>query len=75
MLDYVHFVRMFNPFEDHLVPYEKLHFKEMIGRGTFGQVYKGEWNGKEVALKKITIPIGEDKHTMIVNNQEIAALR
>ena len=69
------YVYILKPFEDFLVPYEELHFKEMIGCGTFGQVYRGEWSGKEVALKRIIIPMDEDKHSMIINNQEIAALK
>lgn len=57
-----------------MVPYEELQFKEIIGRGTFGEVYRGEWKGEEVALKKINIPIGEDTCTM-ANSSEIKALK
>ena len=66
---------IFNSFEDLLVPYEQLQFKELIGHGTFGQVHRGEWCSKEVALKRITVPAGEDKYSIIINNQEIAALK
>ena len=68
-------VFIFNSFEDLLVPYEQLQFKELIGRGTFGEVHRGEWRSQEVALKRINIPMGEDKYSMLANNQEIAALK
>lgn len=38
----------------------ELEFERMIGRGTFGQVFKGSWKGMTVALKKIIIPSGSD---------------
>lgn len=64
-----------NLFKDLSVPYEELRFKETIGRGSFGEVHRGEWNGKEVALKRINIPVGEDKYKMIANSTEIVALK
>ena len=62
-------------FKDLLVPYKELQFKQVVGRGSFGEVYRGEWNGRDVALKRIPIPSGEDKCKMIANSAEIAALK
>ncbi|XP_065890569.1 uncharacterized protein [Dysidea avara] len=56
-----------------MVPYKELEFKEIVGRGTFGEVYRGVWKG-EVALKKINISAGEDTCT-IANSAEIKALK
>ncbi|KAJ8555531.1 hypothetical protein K7X08_013027 [Anisodus acutangulus] len=34
------------------IPWEHLHVGERIGIGSFGEVYRAEWNGTEVAVKK-----------------------
>ncbi|KAJ8558320.1 hypothetical protein K7X08_005086 [Anisodus acutangulus] len=34
------------------IPWEDLHVGERIGIGSFGEVYRAEWNGTEVAVKK-----------------------
>ena len=47
----------------------------MIGRGSFGSVYQGNWNGKEVALKRIEIPVGTDKEQVAANSRELKVLR
>ena len=42
---------------DSLVISEKeITLGEKIGQGTFGEVYKGEWQGTEVAVKVIRLP-------------------
>lgn len=71
----LHHCGNYNPFKDLSVPYEELQFKQLISRGSFGEVHRGEWNGNDVALKRITIPTGEDKFKMIANSAEIAALK
>lgn len=48
-----------------------IEFGEVIGRGSFSEVHKGKWNGKEVALKKIRIPPGSN----IDVSKEISVLR
>lgn len=55
--------------------YKEIHFGEVVGRGTFGIVYKGAWKGQTVALKRIQIPPGIDKNQVLTNSREIAALR
>ena len=61
--------------QDLSVSFEELRFKEMIGHGTFGKVHRAEWNNKQVALKRINVPVGEDPNKMIVDSSEIAALK
>ncbi len=39
---------------------EELKFGSVIGRGNFGVVHKGEWKGREVAIKRISLPSGTD---------------
>ena len=34
--------------------------KAFLGKGTFGEVYKGEWLGTEVAVKRLNV-VGMDK--------------
>ena len=45
--------------------YQEIHFGEVVGRGTFGIVYKGAWKGQTVALKRIQIPPGIDKNQVL----------
>lgn len=35
------------------IPFEDLQFKETIGKGSFGSVFKGSYLGVDVAIKKI----------------------
>lgn len=39
--------------EDIKIDSDQLIFKQEIGRGSFGQVFKGTWRGTEVAIKRI----------------------
>ncbi|KAG2423701.1 hypothetical protein HXX76_015091 [Chlamydomonas incerta] len=32
---------------------------QLVGKGTFGRVYKGEWKGVTVALKVISVPVSQ----------------
>ncbi|XP_078176854.1 protein kinase superfamily protein [Carex rostrata] len=34
------------------IPWENLRFGERIGLGSYGEVYRADWNGTEVAVKK-----------------------
>jgi len=47
----------------------------LVECGSYGTVHKGTFNEKVVALKRIPIPPGTEVYKMIVDNQEIAALR
>lgn len=39
--------------EDLKIDSDQLELKQEIGRGSFGQVFKGTWRGTEVAIKRI----------------------
>ncbi|GLI64217.1 hypothetical protein VaNZ11_007413 [Volvox africanus] len=41
---------------DDLSDVRNLH---LVGKGTFGRVYKGEWKGVTVALKVISVPVSQ----------------
>ncbi len=62
-------------FANSLVNYQEIQFGELLGRGSYGTVRKGVWNGKTVALKSIALPPGVDRSQILACNQEIAALR
>eukprot|EP01100_Stratorugosa_tubuloviscum_P008023 TRINITY_DN332_c0_g2_i3.p1 TRINITY_DN332_c0_g2~~TRINITY_DN332_c0_g2_i3.p1 ORF type:complete len:339 (+),score=159.46 TRINITY_DN332_c0_g2_i3:115-1131(+) len=47
--------------------------RELIGVGSFGRVYRGEWQGKIVAVKKL--PLGSDKQAVIDFMKEIKFLQ
>lgn len=40
-------------FEDCLIPEHELDIKEPLGKGEFGEVLLGMWNGKRVAVKML----------------------
>lgn len=37
------------------VAWKSLQVGELIGNGSFGDVYRGIWNGKTVAIKKLLL--------------------
>lgn len=39
--------------EQYIIEFSTLVFKEKIGYGNSSEVFKGEWRGREVAIKKI----------------------
>jgi len=39
-----------------LIPRDELDLKERVGRGSFGDVYRGTWRFTEVAIKTIVVP-------------------
>ena len=57
-----------------LVAIEELQFGKIIGRGSFGEVHKGTWNGMTVALKRIRLPPGTESSTM-PTPQEVSLLK
>lgn len=57
------------------MPYKDIHFGNLIGKGCYGSVHKGLWEGQTVALKRIKVPSGTDAETVAAHSREIAALR
>ena len=43
-------------FSDFYVNPDSVTLGDSIGKGQFGNVYKGEWRGTQVAVKVITLP-------------------
>lgn len=39
---------------------DKIILYELLGQGTFGAVYLGEWRGTECAVKQMILPAGMD---------------
>ena len=54
---------------------DEIEIKEQVGKGCFGTVYRGKYRGEVVAVKKIKIPIGFSKETVLTNSRELAALK
>ena len=52
-----------------------IQFGSEVGRGAYGSVYKGTWNGRVVALKQFPVPEDIDQVDIVNHNKEIAALR
>lgn len=62
---------------DAVIPVISSHnliFEDVIGKGNFAIVYRGKWDGRSVALKKMKLPSGISVDTL-PNVQEIKILR
>ncbi|KAL9230381.1 hypothetical protein vseg_005743 [Gypsophila vaccaria] len=46
---------MLGEFAEWEIPWEDLQIGERIGIGSFGEVYRADWNGTEVAVKKFLV--------------------
>jgi len=57
---------------DWVVQYEDLVLIEKCGSGSFGEVWKGEWNSQEVAIKNVRIPMSHmDKNLVDAFRDEV----
>ena len=43
-------------FEEEAAPVEGIELGPLLGRGSYGRVYLGRWNGQEVAIKVHALP-------------------
>uniref|UniRef100_A0A8C7RY35 Mitogen-activated protein kinase kinase kinase 7 n=1 Tax=Oncorhynchus mykiss TaxID=8022 RepID=A0A8C7RY35_ONCMY len=59
------------PFEE--IEYEDIEVEEVVGRGTFGVVFKAKWKGKDVAIK--TIESESERKAFVVEVQEHPCLK
>ncbi|KXS09719.1 kinase-like protein [Gonapodya prolifera JEL478] len=60
------------PIDTPWIQEEHVTFIELIGRGGYGEVYLGTWDGKEVALKKVFRgDMGRDLYTAFAAEIEI----
>jgi serine/threonine protein kinase len=60
-------------FEDvWTISLDDIEFGEVVGRGAFGEVYKGYYLGTEVAVKKLSI-VEEDDELYL--QREVSALK
>ena len=59
---------------DSCVTMNDIEFDVVIGRGSFGDVYKGLWKGTTVALKRIRFPPECTEQSVLYAN-EIAVLK
>ncbi|KAI3677200.1 hypothetical protein L1987_86822 [Smallanthus sonchifolius] len=58
-----------------VIPWTDMVLKEKIGEGSFGTVYRADWNGEDVAVK--TLSLEQDFHPEKFNEfwQEVAIMR
>lgn len=57
-----------------IIEFEELNIVDIIGKGSFSVVHHGHWQGKEVALKRIRIPLGIDCE-QVLHTKEVAIMR
>ncbi|XP_038864752.1 mitogen-activated protein kinase kinase kinase 7-like [Salvelinus namaycush] len=56
------------PFEE--IEYEDIEVEEVVGRGTFGVVFKAKWKGKDVAIK--TIESESERKAFVVELRQLS---
>ncbi|KAL6073254.1 putative serine/threonine-protein kinase EDR1 [Balamuthia mandrillaris] len=61
--------------EEWQIKYEDLEFGELVGKGSFGRVYKGEYFGTEVAIKQVLMMGMDPELTKKYVRREVNMLR
>lgn len=44
-----------------IIPWTSLNVGEVLGQGSFGKVFKGRWNGQDVAIKAVEFDSSQDQ--------------
>jgi serine/threonine protein kinase len=57
------------------INFDDIAFKDKIGKGQFGNVYRAEYYGSEVCVKRITSDYKEDKELVKCVAREIEILK
>lgn len=52
------------------IPFDELNMGELIGKGRFGTVFRGNWHG-DVAIKVLNMNYMDDDKTFEVFKQEV----
>ena len=48
------------------IPVRDLRLEYLVGQGSYGDVYKGTWQGLQVAVKKVNLPEGDSRRADII---------
>lgn len=61
--------------DDCIISFSELRKSEMIGKGFFGEVFKGEWNGTVIAIKYLYRETFRDKKKSDMFSKEVEILK
>jgi ankyrin repeat protein len=57
--------------EKHRIPYYDLVFERLLGAGSFGKIYLGEWEGQKVAIKTLEGNLSLKEQDQFIREVEI----
>ena len=56
------------------IDFREIQLAERVGRGNFGEVFKGYWRGTVVAVKKMKIPFDSDESEFLASFEHEAEI-